>query len=223
MNAQTRTLNFHGIGVPGPDIEPSERPYWISVAFFDQLVDMLAQPNARHLFITFDDGNRSDLEIAAPRLANQGLEARFFVLSGRLERPGYLSPNDLTQLQQMGFQIGSHGQDHVNWAQLPADQLKQEVRSSRQVLEKATGRSITEAAIPFGSYNRAVLTALRDAGYQVAWTSDGGNMDPNRFLRPRLSVRNDMTLDYVRHALFAPIPALRQLRRSLAMARKRVM
>lgn len=223
MNAPVRTLNFHGIGTPGPDIDGSERPYWISTAFFRELADLLASPEARHILITFDDGNLSDLEIAAPILAEKGLHARIFVLTGRLQSAGYLAPGHLRELQQMGFTIGSHGVDHVNWAEQSPQDLTHETAQSRAQLQDITSTEVDEAAIPFGSYNKSVLKAIKAAGYSVAWTSDGGNTNPAAFLRPRLSVRSDMTLRSVKSALLGPIPPLRQLRRTLAMARKRLM
>ena len=221
MNAPVRTLNFHGIGTPGPGIDASEVPYWIDIAFFDALVDELARPEFGRTWITFDDGNLSDLSIAAPRLAARGLAARVFVLTGRIGTPGYLDEPDIRELVRMGFVIGSHGQDHLNWASLAGDPLRRETADSRAQLEALLGKPVTEAAIPFGSYNRAVLSALRSAGYTVAWTSDGGDMNPSAFLRPRLSVRSGMTVDSVRHALLGPISPARRLRRALAMARKR--
>ena len=190
---------------------------------YRDIVAELAQPHASNILITFDDGNRSDLEIGAPLLKQHGLKAQFFVLTGRMDMAGYLSVDDIHELRDMGFQIGSHGRDHVNWAQQSPDLLEQEVRGSRAALQQAMGAPVTEAAIPFGSYNRAVLSAIRGAGYSAAWTSDGGDTNPTGFLRPRHSVRSDMSLDDVRRMLFGPITAVRRLRRTLAMARKRVL
>lgn len=221
MNDVVRTLNFHGIGLPGSAIDASERPYWIDVPFFEALLDDLATPDHANTWITFDDGNLSDLTIAAPRLVEKGLKARFFVLTGRIGTPGYLDEDDIRELAGMGFVVGSHGQDHINWATADAATLACETAQSRDRLEQVLGHPVREAAIPFGNYNRAVLTALRSAGYAVAWTSDGGDMNPARFLRPRMSVRAGMTTDSVRHALLDPIAPVRRLRRALAMARKR--
>lgn len=222
MTSASRTLNFHGIGMPGDTIDAGEKPYWIDRAFFEELVVELARRRDSHpVFITFDDGNKSDLEIAAPFLARHGLQARFFVLTGRLDMPGYLDRDDVRALRDMGFLIGSHGQDHLHWNTLASNDLERETQSSKHVLETVLNEPVTEAAIPFGDYNRGVLTALRRAGYSAAWTSDGGDMDPAAFVRPRMSVRSDMTLQSVSRALFDPISPIRRVRRALAMARKR--
>lgn len=224
MTTLVRTLNFHGIGTPGPEIDARERRYWISADKFRAIIRDLIRPAPNGTIrITFDDGNRSDLDIAAPVLKENGLTATFFVLTGRLNQDAYLGPDDLETLTRMGHRVGSHGQDHVDWARSTSNDLQRETRGSRETLEEVLKTPVTEAAIPFGSYNRSVLTALRKAGYTAAWTSDGGEMDACAFLRPRLSVRSDMTMHDIESALFDPIPLARRLRRHLAMARKRLL
>lgn len=217
-----RTINFHGVGTPGQSVDSSETPYWISAAFFEEIANRIkGAADADRIAITFDDGNLSDLEIAAPILKQLRLQARFFVLTGRMDLPGYLGLPEIRELIGMGFIIGSHGRDHVSWAGLEPDALDRETAGSKRTLEQQLGQPVNEAAIPFGNYDRNALNALRRAGYAAAWTSDGGDMDMTRFLRPRMSVRSDMTIAAVEKALFAPIPPLRRVRRKLAMARKR--
>ena len=48
--------------------------------------------------LSFDDGNSSDVEIALPALRERGLPRRFFVVAGRLDRPGSLSRDDVREL-----------------------------------------------------------------------------------------------------------------------------
>ena len=58
---------------------------------------------------------------------------------------------------------------------------------------------------------------------RAAWTSDGGDMKTEAFLRPRRSIREGMGIAEVRAILTAPEPALRRLRRRAAMLRKRLL
>jgi LDH2 family malate/lactate/ureidoglycolate dehydrogenase len=64
---------------------------------------------------SFDDGNCSDIEIAAPMLADCGLPGIFFPCSGRIGQKGYLTEDDLRTLSAKAFEIGSHGISHVPW------------------------------------------------------------------------------------------------------------
>ena len=75
---------FHGIGTPKRELEPGEGRYWISVDAFLAMLDVLARrPGVR---ISFDDGNRSDFDVALDALRARGLSATFFVVAGRLGR-----------------------------------------------------------------------------------------------------------------------------------------
>ena len=220
---RTRALNFHGIGSPGRQLEEGESPYWLSREGFENIVSMLARRRSeQEILLTFDDGNRSDIEIAAPVLARHGITGRIFVLTGRLGAPGSLDRTDIQALHKQGFAIGSHGINHVDWRHASPETLTVELRQSRSVLEEILGGPVTELAIPFGSYNAAVLRAIRKAGYAAAWTSDGGPLDPAAFVRPRLSVRADMNLATVQSALQGDEGLRKRLRRQLAMLKKRL-
>ena len=217
-------LNFHGIGEPGRTLEPGEAPYWLSATQFENVLDRVAAAHDSSAFvITFDDGNLSDHDIALPTLAEHGLQARFFVLTGRIGQPGALDIGHIQTLQQAGMVIGSHGIDHVAWPTLDDAALERELRDSRARLEDICGRPVTEAGVPFGRYDARVLRALRAAGYSTAWTSDGGTMRRNAFLRPRTSLRGDMTDAMMTTLLQGRMPPLRRLRRALGMARRRWM
>jgi len=133
------------------------------------------------LHATFDDGNRSDLEIAAPVLVKYGVSGSFFPCTGRLTMSGYLSEEDVRRLFKMGFEIGSHGVDHVHWTHLDDGALNGEITVSKRVLEDILATKIQTVAIPFGSYNRRVLAALKVAGYTKVYTCDPGFAYPGQW------------------------------------------
>jgi len=214
---------FHGIGEPSRTLEPGEAPYWITVAAFDALLDRIkAHPEPDRFRLSFDDGNLSDHDIALPRLIARGLRADFFVLSGRIGQPGSLDAARIIALQAAGMTIGSHGIAHRNWSRLDAATLTAEVTQSRAVLQTLCGQPVDTVGIPFGGYDAKVLAALRRAGYRAAYSSDRGWMDPDAFLRPRISVTGAMDEAAVKALLEGRLTPLARLRRGLAMARKRL-
>lgn len=193
-------INFHGIGAPERAYESGEKPYWISVNQFEQLADYLSSKQIRtKTHITFDDGNESDLKIAQPILARHDLTAEIFVLSGKLDKPGYLSSDDLRKLQDNGLTIGTHGQDHVSWTSLPPENLDVEVVQAREKLQDIIQAKIGAVSIPFGKYNRRVLGKIRQAGFNKVYTSDGGHAQRSSWLQPRLSVRADTPFNEIAH------------------------
>lgn len=215
-------LNFHGLGTPARTLEPGEADYWVSPEFFAGTLELAARLKPHvETYITFDDGNLSDLEIAAPLLAKHDLHAQFFVLSARIGQPGSLGAEDIRALQQAGHRIGSHGADHVDWKALDAAGEIREYDTARAEIAAVTGTGITAAAIPFGRYNKAVLGALKTRGYTHIYSSDGGAWANDTAPIPRTSPRADMTLDEIEAVMLGRESLKRRLRRRLARAVKR--
>lgn len=216
-------LIFHGIGTPARTLEPGEAPYWISKDHFASVLDQIcALPDPGNIRISFDDGNLSDLEIGLPLLLERGLQADFFVLTGRIGKPGSLDIGDILALQTAGMTIGSHGINHLKWSSLGPQMLRAEVMRSRTALEAICGKQVHSAAIPFGAYNADVLRALRAAGYTSVYSSDGGTMKPHAFLRPRSSVRTGMSPSETHDILASKMSLRRQIRRKIGIVRKRL-
>jgi peptidoglycan/xylan/chitin deacetylase (PgdA/CDA1 family) len=181
-------LNFHGIGTPHRGVGPAEQAVWMSRQHFVGVLDHIAalrEAQEIPIAITFDDGNASDVTFALPELCKRGLAATFFVCAGRLDTPEYLSPLGLRDLLRSGMRVGSHGMHHRDWRKLDEAGLADEVSAARMQLEDACGQPVSEAAIPFGSYDRRVLDKLRAAGFACAYTSDGGFARRGAWLRPR--------------------------------------
>jgi len=188
---------FHGIGTPPARVPEAERPYWTSEqAFLAFVRDANEAGDAAGLRIvaTFDDGNRSDVDIAAPALVDNKLPGIFFPCTGRIGQDGYLTEADLRTLDGP-FEIGSHGVDHVPWSRLDTNALYHEVAYSKAVIEAAVGHDITSAALPFGYYDATTLRALQTCGYEAVYSSAPGLSRPNSWFRCRWCYREDKRFD----------------------------
>lgn len=205
-------INFHGVGDPSDYIDADERPYWVPVAMFEEIVARTA--GRKDIDVTFDDGNRSDLEIAAPMLQRFRRTAAFFVLTGRLDDAAYLSPADVLALKDMGMEVGLHGRDHVDWRKTDARQFAEETVEARRVLSEIVGQDVAAVSIPFGAYNRSVIQRLDAAGFTTILTTDGGYADPAAKIRNRTSVRGDMSRSEIDDLLAGRFAAGESLRRS---------
>jgi peptidoglycan/xylan/chitin deacetylase (PgdA/CDA1 family) len=216
-------INFHGIGQPVRPLENGEGPYWITRGRFVAILDIIESwPGDGELAVTFDDGNESDFAIAAPLLGARGLKAAFFVLASKLGQPGFLSPEQVTELDAAGHEIGSHGLDHLPWTSLENDELHAETFSSREILEDLLSKPVISVALPFGRYNRRVLRAVRKAGYRYIYSSDGTCRLTHRSPIPRLSIRSDLSLSTVRAAMERAPDLLRRTSQELRVLAKSV-
>lgn len=216
MRAEELVVNFHGIGEPWDGVPADEVDYWCPQAEFGPLLDELVEVRDSgrvRLRVTFDDGNASDVVDALPALRERGLSATFFVCAGRIGAPNYLDEGDLLELRESGMAIGSHGWDHVDLRRTDDAALAREADGSRTRIEGTCGVPVTEFALPFGSYDRRVLRALR--GYREVLTSDRGRARPGTWLTPRESyVRGWAPGDITRMAEAHVSPADRLRRRA---------
>jgi peptidoglycan/xylan/chitin deacetylase (PgdA/CDA1 family) len=184
-------LTFHGLGEPPATVSDSERNVWVPVQWLEAVLDALPPHGVE---LAFDDGNTSDIEHALPALSRRGRRARFFILAGELGRPGRLAADDVSRLHAAGMRIGSHGLHHRSWRAIPGVELERELLASRRALSAIVGAEVSEAACPFGAYDRRVLGALRAAGYKRVYTSDGGCSSPMDWLAARTTITHDRPL-----------------------------
>lgn len=213
---ECRIINFHGVGAPLRELEPGEADYWLSRDRFLTILDRIAShPERERICITFDDGNASDLLIAAPELRQRGLRAEFFVLTGRIGTVGSLSAEDIRALLALDMRVGSHGVAHRDWTRVGADELHCELAASKARLEAICGCAVNAASMPFGWYNAAVLKQIRDTGYQVAYSSGGGSAEVSNFLKPRNSMRLETSDSTLADVLSGRVPCWRKLRNTV--------
>lgn len=211
-------LNFHGLGPLPRGIDAGEADCWLDAPCFEGILDRV-MGNER-ILITFDDGNESDHGIALPALLRRGMKAMFFICSGRVGMPGFLDAPQIRELAAHGMAIGSHGVCHLPWRSLDAGRLQDEVAGSRKRLEDLLGGNVDCAACPFGAYDRRVLRALKNAGYRSVFTSDGGECDPGRWLKPRTTIRRASAPAQLERILAAePRPARRAIDRLRVIAK----
>ncbi len=210
-------LNFHGVGPLTRTVDDGEADCWLEGAHFVEVLD--AVRDLPGLYLTVDDGNASDHELILPALQARNMTAQFFICSGRLDQPTFVSRKAVRELQAADMTIGSHGVSHRPWRGLPDVELATEVVQSRRELEALCGQPVRSAACPFGAYDRRVLRTLRAAGYQQVYTSDGGAASASAWLRPRLTIRRGMKPELLRKRIELEASPLRRsvglLRRSL--------
>ncbi|RPF26080.1 polysaccharide deacetylase family protein [Georgenia muralis] len=211
-------LCFHGIGSPNREREPGESSYWVDQETFSRVLDVVAARSDVRL--SFDDGNASDLAVALPELVDRGLNATFFPVAARLDRPGNLTRTDVRALVTAGMTVGSHGMHHRSWRGMDAAAMSDELDRARSEIAAAAGRPVTAAACPLGAYDRTVLLALRRRGYEAVYTSDRAGALERAWLQPRFSVRATDDVEDVRAVLERSSGAARAVRAAARIVAK---
>ena len=138
-------------------------------AVFD---DIQAGGRAVPWLLTFDDGGSSALAIGE-QLAERGWRGHFFVTVDYIGTAGFLGPNAIRSLRELGHVIGSHSCSHpermsrCTWAE-----LLHEWGRSAEVLSEILGQPVTVASVPAGHYGRVVARAAAAAGVRTLFTSE---------------------------------------------------
>jgi peptidoglycan/xylan/chitin deacetylase (PgdA/CDA1 family) len=145
-----------------------------------QLFDALykgAKLPAKPVIISVDDGYVDDVTRILPALERFHMVGTFFVITGRMTEPGFLSAAQIRELDRAGMDIGDHTAHHVDLPEITPAELKMETAGSRAVLERVLGHPVYGFAYPFGAYNDAVVAAVRAAGFTMAYTTAAGTTE----------------------------------------------
>lgn len=122
----------------------------------------------RAIVLTFDDGHRSNAELALPELLRRGQKATFFVTAGRIGTEDSVTWDHLRWIRQSGMEVGSHTLTHPAPAALSPKALRRELTESKRVLEEGLSWPVDFVASPTGHDSRHFARLAREAGYKAA-------------------------------------------------------
>ena len=104
----------------------------------------------------------------------------------------YLTWSQVKEMQEQGLSFGSHAVSHRALDKLSERDCRNELRTSRRIIEEKIALPVLSLAYPNGNYNADVVREARDAGYEVAFTTEPGffdrNADPLRV--PRMNIHD---------------------------------
>lgn len=150
--------------------------------------------SGKEVVVTFDDGFRNQLDVAAPILAEKGFRACFFLVTEllgatpaaaasfcreRLHLPLPVEPLDwdgAARLVELGHEVGSHTRSHPDLTAVPPERVEDELRGSRAELSRRLG-TVFHLSVPYGDrarFSETVADAAREAGYESCATAIRG-------------------------------------------------
>jgi peptidoglycan/xylan/chitin deacetylase (PgdA/CDA1 family) len=141
-----------------------------SLGFSDYARQLAARRRAPgpQVLVTIDDGYADALDAAAI-CQELGLQLTVFVTWDYVGRPGMLSTYRLRELAAFpSVEIGAHAVTHRRLDELSLGDIRQEVRNSRDALERELSASVTSFAYPHGNYDARVARCVAEAGYTGA-------------------------------------------------------
>jgi peptidoglycan/xylan/chitin deacetylase (PgdA/CDA1 family) len=188
--------------------------------------------------ITFDDGAASVARAAAGPMREHGLTGTVFCvaahLGGRNDWPSeprrspplrLAGPEELAELSRQGWEIGSHGLNHVPLDGASGEAAEEELAGSRRRLEEALGRPVTSFAYPYGLAGPGPVRDRVAEIYEAACTARLAHVrrDSHPLALPRVDAHYLRRPELLRRALAGSGRGYLRARRAGARARRMVL
>lgn len=184
-------LLYHGLTAARPgEMGARQKKYWVSEARFRDQLDQIHRGGYRVLLLrelwsgsaaiygrsrlvtlTFDDGRDSDYSVAFPALGGSRARADFFVNTSEIGKPGFLSWQQMAEMQRAGMGFQSHGHEHVDLSRLPEGALRHQLELSKRLLEDRLGSPVDFLGAPYGLVSARLVDMAQRVGYRAVCTS----------------------------------------------------
>jgi peptidoglycan/xylan/chitin deacetylase (PgdA/CDA1 family) len=207
-------LMYHELELAGRKLcqsEPGYVRYILPIEAFRRQMEWLKQSGFRGLSvgealhfpaepsvcITFDDGSETDLIAAAPVLREFGFHATFYLTAGFLGTPGYLSAEQVRNLDAQGFEIGCHSMTHAYLSDLSEAELTREIVDAKKKIEQILGHATEHFSCPGGRYNQRALLMARRAGFKTVANSEFHTNGPatSSYELGRIAMLRDLSIN----------------------------
>ena len=204
MNFTTTLPTFLGLAVLEPFFA------FTLGQLFDGLDGKAPLPR-KPIVLTFDDAYRNVYQVAWPLMQERAMTGTLFAVADHvggsnewdqakgMPRLELMDVAELKSLADAGWEIGSHGCEHLELAKVDENQQRDEIFRSKSQLESLLGITPEFYAYPHGSYTEPVKELLRDAGYRGACSmfSKAASVTEDRFcLRRIMPHRGDSALSF---------------------------
>ena len=160
------------------------------------------------ILITFDDGYENVYTHAYPIMKQYGYIATIFLLAGYIEqwnkwdvklgwqRFKHISWKQIRMLSREGFSFGSHGINHLFLTRHDDTKTKDEIYTSKLILEELLEQPINVFAYPYGNYNARVVHWVRECGYIAAFSLNpyAPITSDNIYALPRVAIYRSDTM-----------------------------
>jgi peptidoglycan/xylan/chitin deacetylase (PgdA/CDA1 family) len=143
------------------------------------------------IVLTFDNGYESQYENALPVLKRLGwVGDENIQLSGLPPSQGGLTDAQVRGLLAAGWELDTQGISHAELTALDAAELRYQIATARQILQKRYDVPVNWFCYPSGDYNSTVIAAVKSAGFVGSTTVVPGWASPSEdpYRLPRLRV-----------------------------------
>ena len=113
--------------------------------------------------LAFDDGYLTQYKIAYPEMKKYGYNGTLYILAnstGLFEGRELMTFDQAKEMQDLGWEIGSHSLNHQVLTMLSNQELERQLKLSKEILEKE-GFDVKTLAFPKGHFNKEVINETK--------------------------------------------------------------
>lgn len=140
---------------------------------------------ANPIMITFDDTKEDQYTVAAPEMKKYGFKGVFFIMTVAINRPNYMTKEQIKDLSDKGHEIGAHTWDHHMVTKYAGEDWENQLTKPKKKLEEIIGKPVNYFAYPFGLWNQAAIPEIKSRGYKHAYilATKRDSVDPLHTIR----------------------------------------
>jgi peptidoglycan/xylan/chitin deacetylase (PgdA/CDA1 family) len=124
---------------------------------------------SKPVMLTFDDTDEEQFAVGLPEMKKYGFKGVFFIMTIALNRPRYMTKDQLKQLTDEGNAVEAHTWDHHMVTKYKGLDFDTQFVKPKKKVEDITGKKADYFAYPFGVWNEAAIPELKKAGYKMAF------------------------------------------------------
>jgi peptidoglycan/xylan/chitin deacetylase (PgdA/CDA1 family) len=182
-------LCYHHIREPKPGQSETLKVYSVSPAQFAeqmkalkdsgyetilpaQLYEYLVHDGtlpAKPVMLTFDDTDEEQFSIGETEMQKYGFKGVYFIMTISINRPRYMSREQLKQLADSGNVVEAHTWDHHMVTKYEGADWDTQLVKPKTKIEEITGKPVNYFAYPFGIWNQAAIPEIKASGYKMAF------------------------------------------------------
>lgn len=151
----------------------------------DQLYDYLVYGTplpAKPVMLTYDDTDEEQFSIAKPEMDKYNFKGVYFLMTISINRPRYMTKEQIKQLADEGHAMVSHTWDHhrvdrykyeneieERGVKKVVNDWDQQLAKTKKDIEAITGKPVLDFAYPFGIWSKDGIPEIRKRGYRMAF------------------------------------------------------
>ena len=142
--------------------------------------------NEGEVAILFDDGFRGIYDVRQV-FYDEGICPTVFLAVELIGKEGYLTKEEILELQEHGFIFECHSWSHQDLTTFSDEELLRELKDSKDYLSELLGKVVTEICLPIGYFSDHLLEQIKKYDYKEVYSSVPGDYNDlvNGMMRPR--------------------------------------